>query len=233
MPGIYSITCKVSGNRYIGSTKNLYERWMKHRGLLRRNLHHCRHLQFAWNKYGEEEFEFEVLETCLPEDTILVSREQTWIDKFKKNLYNSMPYSQRVVGVVGTPKKLNPDLVVQIFEDAATGKTCKEIAEEIGCHSVLVSTILRREVWRHVAIPQELLDAFDKQRRLRAGSNGKTGRSLSLDTIHEIHRRLQSGEKARAIAKDIGVSEVSLSRIRTGLSYPEIHAIYCNTAKGP
>lgn len=76
--GVYSIENTVNGNIYIGSTKNLKRRMADHCFRLRRRDHHCRHLQNAWNKYGEESFRFFVLEYCLPEE--LVYREQCWID---------------------------------------------------------------------------------------------------------------------------------------------------------
>src|SRR6185295_18629845 len=58
---------------------NLYARWVLHRRRLRQKTHHNIHLQQAWNKYGEEKFEFSVLE--LVEVSTLLQVEQTWIDK--------------------------------------------------------------------------------------------------------------------------------------------------------
>lgn len=47
---------------YIGSTKNFQERWAQHKRLLQRGLHSNRHLQNAWNKDGEDLFEFSEVE---------------------------------------------------------------------------------------------------------------------------------------------------------------------------
>ncbi len=61
---IYLITNKVNGKRYVGQTMNregIKVRWYHHRYYLNRNKHSNKHLQDAWNKYGEENFEFEVL----------------------------------------------------------------------------------------------------------------------------------------------------------------------------
>ena len=63
MPNIiYKIRNLVNGNFYVGSTTSRKERWRTHRNKLRGNRHHCKHLQAAWNKYGEERFIFEVVE---------------------------------------------------------------------------------------------------------------------------------------------------------------------------
>lgn len=71
--GIYIILNKLNGKKYVGSSKNIYSRWMKHRALLRINKHYNPHLQNAWNKYGENSFLFSVLERCSAE--ILLEKE--------------------------------------------------------------------------------------------------------------------------------------------------------------
>jgi len=80
--GIYSITHKESGKRYIGSTYcNFYDRFCAHRSTLNRKCHSSILMQRAWNKYGEEAFEFEVIEIGSVD---LDKRELYFI-----NLYNS------------------------------------------------------------------------------------------------------------------------------------------------
>jgi group I intron endonuclease len=79
--GIYKISCRPSGKVYVGSAVNMYRRWhSRHLPQLRRNKHSNRHLQSAWNKYGESAFTCEVIEQC--DTTELISREQYWMDKF-------------------------------------------------------------------------------------------------------------------------------------------------------
>lgn len=51
-----------------------------HYHLLCKNAHHNSHLQNAWNKYGEDAFEFEVVEKCSKDK--LLEREQYWIDYY-------------------------------------------------------------------------------------------------------------------------------------------------------
>lgn len=77
--GVYQILCRPTGKVYIGSTVDLNARWAMHRTMLRRKTHHNAHLQQAWNKYGEESFEFSVLEVV--DASSLLQAEQSWIDK--------------------------------------------------------------------------------------------------------------------------------------------------------
>jgi group I intron endonuclease len=89
--GIYQILNKINGKKYVGSSKDIRYRWnQSHRPQLRSGNHCNRHLQSAWNKYGEENFEFKKLESC--DEKILLEREGYWIEKTKswerENGYN-------------------------------------------------------------------------------------------------------------------------------------------------
>lgn len=77
--GIYCIINLVNHKKYIGSSKCIYTRLLKHRSLLRKNKHENSHLQSAFNLYKEHNFEFFILEEC-PEEKLL-EREQFYIDK--------------------------------------------------------------------------------------------------------------------------------------------------------
>jgi group I intron endonuclease len=77
--GVYQIRCVPTGKIYVGSAVSLRGRWYQHRRSLQRGEHANRYLQQAWNKYGEENFEFSVLEYASKKD--LLAAEQVWIDK--------------------------------------------------------------------------------------------------------------------------------------------------------
>ena len=63
---IYSITNLVNGKKYIGQSINYKNRIKTHKNYLNTNKHHNNHLQRAWNKYGEDNFEFKVLKDGIP-----------------------------------------------------------------------------------------------------------------------------------------------------------------------
>jgi hypothetical protein len=79
LSGVYQIVCKPNGKIYVGSAINLRWRWHSHRRDLRNGVHVNPHLQFAWNLYGETNFEFSVLEYV--DEQRLLTTEQLWINK--------------------------------------------------------------------------------------------------------------------------------------------------------
>lgn len=78
MGHIYKIVNKYNGKIYYGSAKNVIKRFNRHKNDLRRDKHVNTHLQRAWNKYGEDIFDFEVVEEV--SDNMLLIVEQKYLD---------------------------------------------------------------------------------------------------------------------------------------------------------
>ena len=80
MTGIYKIESLVKSKRfYIGSAVNIKHRWECHLSDLRKSKHKNKILQNHYNKYGEQDLVFIILELCFPE--FLTAREQYYINK--------------------------------------------------------------------------------------------------------------------------------------------------------
>jgi hypothetical protein len=60
---IYKIVNLETGDIYIGSAVYGKKRWYTHKCLLKKGKHHSIILQREWNKYGENNFVFQTLET--------------------------------------------------------------------------------------------------------------------------------------------------------------------------
>lgn len=98
---IYFIKNVVNDKMYIGSAKDLYERWYEHRRRLKRGDHYNSYLQSSWSKYGEENFEFGVLE-YLDDADELITREQVYLDLYESydsaNGYNILRFAGSALG---------------------------------------------------------------------------------------------------------------------------------------
>ena len=79
--GIYRIRNIINNKSYIGQSIDIYHRWEDHLYALKGNYHFNKHLQNSWNKYGEKNFEFEIIAECDAED--LNNYEIYFIDKYQ------------------------------------------------------------------------------------------------------------------------------------------------------
>lgn len=102
--GIYKIRNTINGKIYVGSSKELLSRWRHHVNSLKRGDHHSRHLQRAWDKYGEHSFKFEIIEYT--EESMLVEREQYYLDTLNpcdRHIgYNVAPTAESPLGITRT-----------------------------------------------------------------------------------------------------------------------------------
>ena len=87
--GVYCIRNKINNKRYIGKADNIFDRWCSHIYHLNTNCHTNPHLQNAWNLYGENMFEFYVVELCDSSEEAY-EREKIWISYYDSyaNGYN-------------------------------------------------------------------------------------------------------------------------------------------------
>jgi len=115
LSGVYKITNKINEKFYIGSGHSIFSRWYNHANHLKLDKHTNYKLQRAFNKYGFDNFKFEILELHPPEG--LNDREQYYLDTlckaqeyiksdstyFNTNTYNIKPL---VEGTTGLPNKV-------------------------------------------------------------------------------------------------------------------------------
>lgn len=87
--GVYRLVNKINGKFYLGSTScelGFFRRFREHLKDLKTQRHSSRILQNAFNKYGIENFYFEVVEECPKEITL--EREEFYLKKMKPK-YNT------------------------------------------------------------------------------------------------------------------------------------------------
>ena len=103
--GIYKIRNLVNKKFYVGSSNNVYERFRAHKKLLRGNRHHCKHLQAAWNKYGEDCFVFKIVAHIVAVEDLFTA-ENGWLQQWvgTPECYNSGRSAEAPMR--GMPKEL-------------------------------------------------------------------------------------------------------------------------------
>lgn len=115
--GIYKIINIVNNKFYVGSAVNLQRRRSRHFSELRTGVHNNRHLQAAWNKYGEEAFIFVVVEEAQPLDNIL-ELEDKWLKDHAGKDYCYNIGVTALAPMLGMTKTLSPTWGYKHTEEA-------------------------------------------------------------------------------------------------------------------
>jgi group I intron endonuclease len=82
--GVYCIENLITHKRYIGSSTKLYTRFKHHKYCLDAGRHANPHLQNAWNEYGDERFEFKIIELIPPKKLVERSQRDNNTGRFVK-----------------------------------------------------------------------------------------------------------------------------------------------------
>lgn len=86
----------MNGKFYIGSSVDILPRWYLHKYKLQKGNHDNQYLQASWNKYGAENFIFEIVE-YVDDVNQLILREQYFIDILTP-VYNVCRVAGNVLG---------------------------------------------------------------------------------------------------------------------------------------
>lgn len=161
--GIYKITNKFNNKKYIGQSINVTDRKNTHFQALRRGDHSNSHLQNAFNKYGESQFSFEIIEHCPVEH--LDEREIYFIDKYNStnrhlgyNIEsggNSNPMADETKSKIqesnrGKNNTLTEDDVVNILEMRLKDYSLEDIGNIYGVHTSSIGKITTGINWNWV-----------------------------------------------------------------------------------
>jgi group I intron endonuclease len=130
--GIYSITSKINGKRYIGSSIRICARWIQHKNDLKGNRHHSQYLQNHYNKYGQDDLIFSVVEIIERNDLsltdfkqLLLNTEQNYLNNWNECQFNCLKIAGSPLGEKRSGSKyyryINPTYSVHYNLD---GKRC-------------------------------------------------------------------------------------------------------------
>ncbi len=170
--GIYKILNTINGDFYIGSACHFRKRWENHLYELRKNKHHSIHLQRAWNKYGEQAFEFKILLYCDIEN--LLYYEQTLIDGLKP-VYNTCRTAGNCLG--------------RIFSDEAKLKMSNS---HKGIYPSEETKLKRSKALKDRVFSEET------KRKISEAKKGKPNGRLNTHHSEETKRKMSEAAKNRS-----------------------------------
>lgn len=212
LSGIYKITNIKNNKVYIGSSKDIYGRWLQHKNDLNQNKHHNRYLQFSWNKYGEENFIFKIIELCNDED--LFVNEQKWYDYYNsgnnKYGYNLSKIARCPSYGASSETLKNGDQIITyeqfqkiIYLLENTDISIPKIAKELNAPERTIYQIYFKE---------QYAELVKNKNFIQRDNHGNS--ILTEDEVIKIINRLKNDEFNSDIARDFSVSAGTIDDIR-------------------
>lgn len=191
MQGIYQITNLKSGKLYIGQSLNVEKRIKDHQYELSRGIHINRYLQAAWNKYGEANFVFSVLEEVLCSDD-LTRREKYWVD-FYGGYESDVLYNLREPGPSG---KMSSDSLKRLSESQKVLRKDSEYNQRLSRALKNSWTPERRKQWSDFKKGKPLSEKHKE--KLREVAAKKSGVSRPTEVKRKISETLKGHEVSEA-----------------------------------
>ena len=223
--GVYVLRNLETNKCYIGSTIMTFKKRMEHHlWNLRENKHKNQHLQNAWNKYGEDSFEYDILEICERKDCL--KREQYYLDTilFAQDFINNISKKFLELGyninpiATGTPN-LSKETII---------KRSKTFAEYVKTASSYYKKLKSFEI-DFEDIPDKYLSIikgwyynvpWNKGKHYNSTDHLKVPKKISQKVLES--RQLNS-QRAREKSKKILVFDINNNYLGTWRSPTDLH----------
>lgn len=214
--GIYIIKNIINNKVYVGQTlQNFQRRYWHHYWKLNDNSHDNHHLQAAWNKYGENNFVFEVIE-IIDDDRLIEEREVYWINYFLNNnqSYNmalggggkrGVPMSDKAKKIVGAKNRIHnlgkiaSDETKQKMSNARTGKRVYRHNDQLNDSQVVLIKTKLINGERPVDISKELKIPYKVINNIYSGNSYRT---VYVDGWDDYYKNRPRNKRSKNFTQD-------------------------------
>ena len=201
--GIYCIENLINHKKYIGQSVDIETRWRSHKSELRRNIHINDYLQKAWNKYGEDNFKFYILEECVAD--IMDDRERYYI-VLHDTINRDYGYNLENGGSAN-----------KTLSDSTKRKISENHADVSGENNPMYGVVMSEE-----SINKTLSHPNYKNRKIRGKDNHRA--SISECDAREIKNYFSDGHalyygELRDVAEKYHTTVQTVSHIKNGHSW--------------
>lgn len=215
--GVYEIVNIITNERYIGSASRVgksnslsgfYVRFDKHKLLLKNNKHHNIHLQRSYNKYGENNFNFNILSICPPEYCIKL--EQWFLDNLKPE-YNIRKIADSNKGIKFTAE--HKEKLSKSIKNSLKNKVDNSYRKRIG-ETLKITKLNKKNPYKRTE--QGLIDNREKRR------NHPHIAKLDSEKVKDIKIMLKNKETMKTCANKYNVHIGTIQAIKSGLTWFDI-----------
>lgn len=230
MIGIYCFT-SPSGKKYIGQSRDIFKRKTSHKSDWNTGHGGCLYLHRAFDKYGFDQFGFEVLEECSIEE--LNSREQFWIQNLKTNDKN-FGYNLTCGGdsLPNTTGENNPRASLTNEEIISIRKRFgKEKREDVYLDFSFIPSSTFNKIWNNQTWKSVGQEFYTAEALAANKAKGTVRGRFSKPEVFTILGLIDEGKGNYVIARQIKCSPNTVLQLRNGKTYQEWRGEYYETGK--
>lgn len=217
MIGIYKITNLINNKCYVGQSTNIERRLINHKNMLKYDNHKNIHLQRSVNKYGLENFSFDIIETLNEENYDLLNEKEIFYIKEYKSMYNENGYNIECGGLnckksIESIKRATESRS-KLFDDPNYIKKISNIHKQIYVNNPeLGKEISNRNKLRMLDVnfvnnhKLKTIEAMNKQEvreKISSGVQEALKNSDMLENIKKSHNTKEYKEKQTQIQKEL------------------------------
>lgn len=196
--GVYQVFCKVTEDKYIGSSKDMGGRLDGHKSKLINRKHPNSDLQEAWDLHGEDNFSFDKIDFCIDCNLKeLCEKEQSWIDKYPfETLYNKSKYAYSTRGYKHTKEAIEKIRLAGLKQAESEDFVFNRPELRIAASERFKEYRKTQEVWNKIGLkvcceicniefdtkPSRIEDGRGKYCSKECSKIGKSGKSCSPNT---------------------------------------------------
>lgn len=172
--GIYIIKNIINGKYYLGSSNNLENRFKQHLNHLLKGTHHSVILQRAFDKYGSDNFQFEIIKYVSVDNLLIVEQRYLNINSCDYNISsNAISYSGN----------LSKSQCIKIINKYKKGFTIRQLANEFNKSTGSISLLLNGKTYSHFELP---LNDISKIAKNNLSNHGVKKRKLTNENVKFI-----------------------------------------------
>jgi group I intron endonuclease len=228
--GIYCIENRINNKKYIGCSKDIERRWYHHKRDLESNNHSNRYLQSSYNKYGENNFKFSIIQELPYSKKQLQLMETYWIIYFSSFRDFGMGYNLTLGGEGNWGLTLSEETKKRLSEVNKGKILSKEVREKIS-YGVLKSNteeVRKRKSESHKGMKRSLDSVKKSSDGIRGEKNYGYGKKRPTEVVERM-RQKQIGKKkseesklkcARSNAMDVDIVKQIKNMLLEGISAP-------------
>lgn len=205
--GIYKITNKLNNKIYIGQSINIYNRWRNHYySGIKLNPNDDTLIHRAMNKYGIENFDFEIIEEISV--NYLNEREKYWIQYYDSynNGYNMTIGGSNLIGEDNPNSKLTKKDVITIRTMYNNKIPFREVYKK---YKNIISKRGLQKVWRYETWLEIMPEVYTQENMQWHATKAKGFKQSSLNN----EQRKLSDELISLIRNEYNTNHISFNKI--------------------